>query len=96
MKRWCCFFTCLATRAVHTEIVSSLDTDSCFVAVNRFIGRGQPVTINSDDGSNFGGSNRELKENTTAWNKDHIMSELAQKHIVWKFTPPGAPQLGGV
>ena len=59
MKRWCCLFTCLTTRAVHIEVVRSLDTDSCLVAINRFIARrGKPTTIISDNGTNFVGSAR--------------------------------------
>ena len=52
MKRWCCLFTCLTTRAIHIEIVGSLDKHR----------RGKPATIISDIGPNFVGSARELKE----------------------------------
>ena len=97
MKRWCCLFTCLTTRAVHIEVVRSLDTDSCLVAIKRFIARrGKPTTIISDNGTNFVGSARELKEYINSWNQNQITSELAQKFIVWKFNPPGAPHFGGV
>ena len=97
MKRWCCLFTCLTTRAIHGEVVRSLDTDSCLVAINRFIARrGKPATIISDNGTNFVGSARELREYINSWNKDQITSDLAQKNIVWKFNPPGAPHFGGV
>ena len=61
LKRWCCLFTCVTTRAVHIEVVLSLDTDSCLVAITRFIARrGKPTTIISDNGTNFVGSAREL------------------------------------
>ena len=54
MKRWCCLFTCLTTRAIHIEVVRSLDTDSCLVVVNRYIARrGKPATIISNNGTNF-------------------------------------------
>ena len=97
MKRWCCLFTCLTTGAVHTEAVRSLDADSCLVAIKRFIARrGKPTTITSDNGTNFIGSARELKEYINSWNQDQITSDLAQKHIVWKFNPSGAPHFGGV
>ena len=97
MKRWCCLFTCLTTRAVHIEVVRSLDTDCCLVAINRFIARrGKPTTIISDNGMNFVGSARELKDYINSWNHDQITLELAQKHIAWKFNPPAAPHFGGV
>ena len=37
-----------------------------------------------------------MKEYINSWNEDQITSELAQKCIVWKFNPPGAPHFGGV
>ena len=30
------------------------------------------------------------------WDKAKIESDLAQKRIVWKFNPPGAPHFGGI
>ena len=45
-------FTCLAIRAVHVEVVHSLDTGSFINALRRFIARrGQPKEIRSDNGS---------------------------------------------
>ena len=38
-KRWGFLFTCLTTRAVHIELVPSLDTSSCVMGVKRFIAR---------------------------------------------------------
>ena len=38
-KRWGFFFTCLATRAEHLEIVPYLDTNSCVKGNERFIAR---------------------------------------------------------
>ena len=97
MKRWCSSFTCLTTRGLHIEVVRSLNTDSCLVAINRFIARRRkPATIISDNGTDFVGLARELKEYINSWNKDQITSDLARKNIVLQFNPPGAPHFGGV
>ena len=97
LKRWCCHFTCLTTRAVHIEVLQSLDTESCLAAVTRFIARrGYPSTIISDNGTNFVGAANELKSFMNEWDKAKIESDLAQKKIVWKFNPPGAPHFGGM
>ena len=42
-KRWGFLFTCLTTRAVHLEVVPSMDTSSCVMGIERFIAfRGVP------------------------------------------------------
>ena len=52
-KRWGFLFTCLTTRAVHVEIVISMDTSSCVMGVERFVSRrGTPAMIWSDNGTN--------------------------------------------
>ena len=57
MKRWCCLFTCLTTRAVHIEVVPSMD--ACLAAITKFIARrGKPNVILSDNGTNFVGGYR--------------------------------------
>ena len=63
-------FTCLSTRAIHHEIAGSLTTDSAIMAINRFTARrGEPACIFSDNGSNFKGEAKELKEATAAIDK---------------------------
>ena len=53
-ERWGFLFICLTTRAVHVEIVTSMDTSSCVMGVERFVSRrGTPAIIWSDNGTNF-------------------------------------------
>ena len=97
LKRLCCLFTCLTTRAVHIEVAQSCDTESCLTAETRFIARrGYPSTIISDNGTNFVGAANELKAFMNEWDKAKIESDLAQKKIVWKFNHPGALHFGGI
>ena len=97
LKRWCCLFTCLTTRAVHIEVAQSLDTESCLAAVTRFIARrGYPSAIISDNGTNFVGAAKELKAFMDEWDRAKVESDLAQKKIIWRFNPPGAPHFGGI
>ena len=85
LKKWCCLFTCLTTRAVHFEVAQSLDIESCLAAVTRFIARrGYPNTINSDNSANFVGAANELKAFMNEWDKAKIESDLAEKKIVRK------------
>ena len=63
MKRYGCLFTCLAARAVHIEVVYSLDTDGFINAFRRFVRlRGCPTTIFSDNDTNFRAGEKELRE----------------------------------
>ena len=55
-------FTCLAVKAVHLKISYTLETDSIFLALRRFIARrGQVKEIRSDNGTNFTWVEKELR-----------------------------------
>ena len=97
VKRYGCIFTCFAIRAIHIEVAHSLDTSSFINALQRFISRrGQPKEITSDNGSNFVGGMRELREAIEGWNQTKIQQFLHQRGIQWKFNPPAASHMGGV
>ena len=94
-KRWGFLFTCLATKAVHIEVVPSLDTSSCVMGVERFIARrGTPTAIMSDNGTNFVGAQKELLACAESWNM-LAPAVFVQKGIKWKFNPPSASHHGG-
>ena len=95
-KRHGIIFTCLATRSIHLEVAYNLDTSSFIQALRRFVARrGQVTEIASDNGTNFIGEKRELREAIQAWNNEQISDFLLQKGISWSFNPPGASHHGG-
>ena len=95
-KRWGFLFTCLTARAVHVEIVPSMDVSFCVMRLERFVSRrGTPAMIWSDNGTNYVGVEKELRENIEKWNTINI-AELAHKGIKWRFNPPSASHQGGV
>ncbi|KAL0833082.1 hypothetical protein ABMA28_001192 [Loxostege sticticalis] len=94
-KRWGALFTCLTTRAVHIEIVSSLSTDSAIMALRRMgARRGWPQVMYSDNATNFRGADKELREAVTEWEPSLRDYALTQR-IEWLYISPGAPHQGG-
>ncbi|KAJ8023742.1 hypothetical protein HOLleu_36272 [Holothuria leucospilota] len=97
VKKWGCIFTCLAIRAVHIELVDSMDTDSFINALRRFVSRrGQPERIFSDNGTNFKAADKELREALAGLDENKIRRHLRTKGIEWSFNPPTASHIGGV
>ena len=95
-KRYGVLFTCLTTCAVHLELASSLTTDSCILAIRRFISRrGHPRKMLSDNGTNLRGSDKALKAALRELSQDDFIAELTPKAIEWHFNPPSAPHMGG-
>jgi transposase InsO family protein len=95
-KRYGALFTCLVTRAVHLEIAHSLSTDSFIMALRRFTGRrGFPKEIWSDNGKNFVGADRELKQALAEFDQAKLQAECSSRGIKWNFIPPRTPHMGG-
>ena len=93
-KCYLCLFTCLTTRAVHLEMSYSLDTDSFINAFTRMTSRrGTPTYVISDNGTNFTGAERELRELVEALDADRISKKPAN---ITPFNPPCASHFGGV
>ncbi|XP_042069807.1 uncharacterized protein LOC121812250 [Haplochromis burtoni] len=95
-KRWGIIFKCLTIRAVHLDVLTSIDTDAFLMALRRFIARrGTPAELYSDQGTNFRGGERELQAAFAAMTSD-LQKLLAPHKIVFHFNPPAAPHFGGV
>ncbi len=96
-KRYGCLFTCLTMRAIHIERLHSLDSDSFVNALIRFVARrGCPKKIRSDNGTNFVGGNKELRQSIDEWNSSNkLRQELLIRQIEWQFNPPTASHMGG-
>lgn len=92
-KRWVALFTCLVTRAVHLEVTYGLTTQSCLMAIYRFIGRRDwPIEFISDNGTNFQGASKALFRSIDL----DCADEFTNARTKWTFNPPAAPHMGGV
>ena len=97
LKRYLCVFSCLQSRACHSEMAYGLDTESFLLAFTRFCKRrGVPAEVVSDNETNFVGAERELREAVQALGSDEVAASMASQGVHWRFNPPLAPHFGGV
>ena len=86
-KGWGVIFVCMATSAVHLELVESYSTESFLQALRRFICiRGTPSLIQSDRGTQLTAAAKEVCN----WDFSEIREWCATKKLVWNFIPTGA------
>ena len=79
LKRYCCVFTCLASRATHLEMAYDLTTESFLMCLRRFLStRGHATRVMYfDNGTNFVGAKSELQRGIQRLCNDRIMKGLA-------------------
>lgn len=95
-KRWCALFTCMTIRAVHLELATDLSTDAFILCLRNFMNiRGVPRRIRSDNGTNFVGASKELKDAIDLLDHAAIQNELSIKRVEWIFNCPSNPEAGG-
>lgn len=100
-KAYIAVFICLATKAIHIEVVSNLTAESFIAALQRFISRrGMVVNMYSDNATNFVGANHELAELRILFEDQAHQRKLndfcTSKAIQWNFIPPRSPHFGGM
>ena len=88
-KHYVCIFKCLSARAVHLEIVQSLETDAFKQAFRRFCNRrvSKSKVLYSDNAGNFVMANKEINEGIKLWNSKQLQYALLKKEIEWQFNP---------
>ena len=93
-KRWIVLFICMITRAIYTEVIDSLSTETFLNALEMLAARrGMPSKIYSDNGTNFKGASailNELLSNNRSSLDDHA------HQIEWHFNTPHSPHQGGL
>jgi len=65
---------CLATKAIHLEVVEDYTTAGFLAAFRMFVSRrGLPAHMYSDNGTNFHGADRELQASLQAMRSDSTL-----------------------
>ncbi|KAL0860231.1 hypothetical protein ABMA27_010538 [Loxostege sticticalis] len=98
-KCYIAVFVCSTTKAVHLQLVSSLETNNFLAAFKRFISRrGKPKEMLSDNGTTFHGADNELKNlyNFLSDNLDELTTSCASEGITWKYLSVYTPHMGGL
>ena len=99
LKRYGALFTCMASRAVHIVVAQTLETGSFISAIHRFICRRGPIRqLQSDQGTNFVGAQRELQTALEEMDNERIGRELQRYDCDWfhfKMNVPLASHMAG-
>ena len=82
---------------MHLELVESLSSESFINALLRFRARrGDPKEIYSDNGTNFIGASKEIKQWIKEWDREELSAAVKPMGIIWHFNPPEASHRGGI
>ncbi|KAI3361617.1 hypothetical protein L3Q82_001934 [Scortum barcoo] len=95
-KRWAVIFVCMSIRAIHIEIIESMDTSSFINALRRFFAiRGAAKLLRSDCGTNFVSACKELQIDKRGCHNKNIDTYLEDNSCQWQFNPPHASHMAG-
>ena len=96
-KRFGFLYTCLNVRAVHFEVVQSMNTSSCVLRIEKLVSEpGVLLVIWSDNGMKFIASGMDFLNNILDYNQQVLTRTLFKKCIKWKFNSSSAPCHGDV
>ena len=97
VKRYDVLYTCLWSRAVYLEVSHLLSTSSFINSLRRFIAlRGHISVLRSDQGTNFIGARKELRETIQEIDNGKIREFLLQNDFSFRMNPPSKSHMSGV
>ena len=95
-KRWALIFTCLNCRAVHIEVLETMETSSFICVLRRFFAIRWTLTLlRCDRGTNFISEKSELDSALNAMDQRTIKKNVTEQTCDWIFNLPHASQFGG-
>ncbi len=101
VKAYIAAFVCMATKAIHLELVDDLTSNAFLACLDRFVARRNvPAHIYSDHGTNFVGAKNQLQQLKEFFEKKEVTDRIShystQEGIVWHMTPERCPHFGGL
>ena len=100
LKCYGAIFQCLASWAIHLEVINSVDTDTFIMCLRTFIGRcGNVRMLRYDNGINFIGAEKKLSKGFLEMNQNKIRIFLQNSDsdwLIWKKNPPAGSHFGGI
>ena len=90
-------FNCLASGAVHFEVVQSLEAYAFIQGFTRFCNRRniRPTDVYSDNGVNFFTADKELREGLKNLKSKQFHHSTLRRGTTWHFNPPRCSHQGG-
>ena len=97
-KSYGLIITCAKTRAVHLELLTSMETGVFLQAFQRFVHRrGTPSVVYSDNAKTFKKSSKLLQcKNVDLFTDASLQNYATEKEIKWIFIAERAPWWGGM
>ena len=96
-KRYAVLFRCMSWRAVYIQDAFSLTTDSFINAYRRCVSiTGKVNVLRSDCGTNFIGTEREIRHELDGIDKNKVRAHLLNDACEFKFNVPSASHAGGI
>lgn len=94
-KAWIALFSCMATRAIHLELVEDISAATFLLAMRKFVARrGRPKKILTDNAGNFQLASQSVEIWKSISENSELRGYLARESIEWSFITPRAPWRG--
>ena len=95
-KQFVLIACCMSTRAITLVPLRDMTTSSIINSLIKIHSQFPALKhLYSDNGTNFKGADREIRESVSAWKKENLSEELDKLELTWTFGPAYCGSYGG-